>query len=146
MPEGLVSLKKNSTVINKPVEIKVNGASTVRLSTKYISIENNSVVLPDHVRIEFNLEDGQTLTAPEGVIHKRDIDFYKGEISDDNFIQTLRGTASGDGITWDLSTFRFEPEAKYMLRMKADGITVWANGKSQPAYGNEEVVISFTPL
>lgn len=144
LPEGLVSLKKNSTVINKPVEIKVNGASTVRLSTKSVSIENGSVVLPNNVRIEFNLEDKQTLTAPTGVIHKRDIGFYKGEISDENLIETLRGTASGDGITWDLSTYQFEPEERYSLCLKPDGITVWLNGKSQPAYGNEEVIITFT--
>ncbi len=131
---GTVCLKGNSTEVNRLVEIKVNGTSTKRLSTKSVSIADNAVILPDNVSIKFNLEPGQTLTPPSGVIHKRDIDFYKGEISEENFISTLHGTASGDGIKWDLSTFRFEPETKYVLHKKADDITVWVNGKSQPAY------------
>lgn len=144
LPEGVVCLKNDAAVLNKPVEIKVNGASTIRLSTKYISPENSATVLPLQAEIKFNLLEGQTLTPPGALRYERGIDFYKGEISDENFISTLLGTASGDGITWDLSKFQFEPETKYILRKKADDITVWVNGKSQPAYGNEEVIINFT--
>lgn len=144
LPEGIVSLKNDAAVLNKPVEIKVNGTSTTRLSTKSSSPDNNTTVLPDKATIKFNLEEGQTLTPKQGTEHKRGIDFYKGEISEENFISTLLGTASGDGISWDLSTFQFEPETKYILRKKADDITVWVDGKPQPAYGNEEVVITFS--
>ena len=144
LPEGIVCLKNNSSVLNKSVEITVNGSSTIRLSTKSVSPENNSTALPESAEIRFNLEPGQTLTPPPNISHKRDIDFYKGEISESNLISTLHGTANEDGITWDLSEFRFDPETKYILRKKADDITVWVDGKSQPAYGNEEVIISFT--
>ncbi|MDE5774529.1 MAG: hypothetical protein K2H86_08760, partial [Muribaculaceae bacterium] len=144
LPEGVVSLKNDAAVLNKPVEIKVNGTSTIRLPIKSVSPENNSTVLPDKAVIKFNLESGQTLTAPQGIQHERGIDFYKGEISDENFIGTLLGTASGDVISWDLSSYMFEPATKYILHKKADDITVWVNGKSQPAYGNEEVIINFT--
>ena len=144
LPEGIVSLKGNSSVLNKPVEITVNGTSTIRLSTKSVSPENNSTVLPESAEIRFNLEPGQTLTAPEAASHKREINFYKGEISENNFIGTLRGTANDDCITWDLSEFRFEPETKYTLHLKADDITVWVDRNTQPAYGNDEVIIAFT--
>ncbi len=144
LPEGVVCLKSNPSVVNQPIEIIVNGASTIRVSTKSVSIENNSVVLPDNLTIKFNLEDGLTLTPPGPFDHKKDIDFYKGEISSGNLIETLEGTANGDGITWDLSTFRFEPETMYCFYKKSDDITVWENGIRQAAFGNDEIIISFS--
>lgn len=144
LPEGIVSLKNDAAVLNKPVEIKVNGTSTMILSTKSVSPDNNTTVLPDKATIKFNLEEGQTLTPKQGIEHKRGIDFYKDEISEENFICTLLGTASGDGISWDFTTFRFEPETKYILRLPKNGITVWENEHPLPAYGNNEIIITFT--
>lgn len=144
LSEGTLRLKGNNSVQNNPVEIKVNGLSKKTVSVKSIYPENNLTLLPEKATIKFNFESVETLTPPGSIEHKRSIDFYKNEISDENFISTLLGTASGDGITWDLSTFQFEPETKYILRKKEDDITVWVNGKSQPAYGNEEVIINFT--
>ena len=146
LPAGVVSLKNNSSVLNKPVEITVNGASTIRLSTKSVSPDNNSTALPESVEIRFSLEPGQTINPPgeANILRKGDIDFYKGEISENNFISTLRGTAVDDGITWDLSEFQFEPATKYILHLKADNITVYLDGKTQSQYGNDEVTIAFT--
>ncbi len=144
LPEGVVCLKSNSSVVNQPIEIIVNGASTIRVATKSISIENNSIVLPDNLTIKFKLDEGLTLTLPGPFEHKKDIELYKEEISSENLLETLQGIPNEDAISWDLSTIKFEPETKYILHKKADDITVWSNGIRQSAYGNEEVIITFT--
>lgn len=141
---GTICLKGNTSETNRLVEININGLSTKTITTKSAELKSNSFNIPEVAEIRFNLENGQTLTPPGSISHKREIDLFKGEILENNFIKTLYGIAKDDGITWDLSTISFEPNTQYTLFKEANDITVWINGKESPAFGNEEVVIKFS--
>lgn len=139
LPEGVVSLKSNTSATNKQVDFQVNGNSSILVPTVSLTPENNSVGLPRQARFVFDLDEKMTLHSSSAYV-----DVYKNEVSPANLLKNIRGTVSKDTLIFSMDAIRYEPQTKYIIHKKANDITVQIDGKNAPAYGNEEISISFT--
>lgn len=63
IPEGTVCLKSNPSVVNKAVEIWVNGTSRIAFPVKSMEIKGTQYSLPTSATVRFALEPGQTSSA-----------------------------------------------------------------------------------
>lgn len=142
---GTVSLVSDPAVVNKEFTLNIKGIGYKYYTAAIISPKDGDKGIFDSVSIVYSLPAGAVLTH-EGIVSDLSMQLYKGEISSDNLVTSLYGTAIeyNTGLKWDLSDLSLEPSTDYILVREAGKGKLFKDGTTLREYSNEETKIRFS--